>query len=646
MATLIAVELVTLLFAMRTLSSVRAFVGGEGIWSKAQKGAVLELQNYARTHDERHYLAFREYLKIPLGDHQARKEMEKPDMDMTVVTKGFLEGGVHPQDIVPMVNLIRRFHYNPYIGRAIEIWGKADDLIFKLIAISEELKAVIGHRKNVEEQQQQINRVLTKIFAIDRELTRLENQFSSTLGEGSRWLEQTLIILLFLAVVAVESTGLILTITFSRGLVRVLNELHEFALMVGGGDFSKTVQVRSADELGKLAQALNVMAADLKVLTSEKQIAEGANQVKSLFLANMSHEIRTPLNAILGFVELLKEHSLSRRDRLRFVEIIERTGHGLATIINDILDISKVEAGKLEITKSVCSLQQILNDVQAVLDLRCEEKGIRLRISRVALPDIIITDPTRYKQILLNVIGNAIKFTDQGEVTVTWEHRGSQLRCRIEDTGVGISAENIEKLFQPFSQGDLSIRKRFGGTGLGLILSRRLAQLLGGDVKLERSSPGCGSVFVVDISITEGSVEQRVSPARSSAMDGEGLSLRGRKILLVEDSVDNQLLAQHFLHKEGAKVTMVEHGQAAIEALEHGTYDVILMDMQMPVMDGYTATARLRRMGCRVPIIALTAHAMKDDLDRCLQVGCDGFLCKPYRRKDLIRAIQQNCHAG
>ncbi|MBX3021585.1 MAG: response regulator [Bdellovibrionales bacterium] len=648
MAFLIAIELFTLLFAMRTLSSLRAFVGGEGSWSKAQKAAVLELQNYAWTKEKKHYDAFHEHLSVPLGDHKARLEMKKDAMDMRVVTNGFLEGGVHPHDIQPMVDLMRRFHEVDYIKRAIEAWEAADNLMLQLVQVSQELKRLIegteGRKQTIE-----IVKILERIYLIDRELTIQENKFSSTLGEGSRWLEQTLMILLVIAVATVESTGLLLTIAFSRGLKNSLNELHAFAAGVGAGDFSKTVPVRSDDELGQLARTLNRMAADLKDLSSEKKEAEGANRIKSLFLANMSHEIRTPLNAILGFVDLLKDESLSRRDRQRFVGIIERTGTGLATIINDILDISKVEAGKLEIEKAYCSIQQILKDVEAVMSLRSSEKGIELHIESPPIPDLIVTDPTRYKQILLNLIGNAVKFTNQGEVHVSFTTDDGRLHCRIRDTGVGVAAENRDKLFQPFSQVDLSIRKQFGGTGLGLILSRRLARLLGGDVVLEESQPGRGSTFVVSIRIADAALEQRRVVTKRSSLtvvaDRSVQSLQGKRILLVEDSLDNQLLAEQYLTKEGAKVEMVGHGLAAIHELKHKVYDLVLMDMQMPVMDGYTATAQLREEGFKVPIIGITAHAMKEDLEKCLLVGCDDFLCKPYRRSDLIAMIQQHCAA-
>jgi signal transduction histidine kinase len=644
MAVLIATELFTLLFAMNILSAVRAFVGGEGLWSKAQKGAVLEIQNYARTRDEKYYQAFQEHLKVPLGDHAARLEMEKPEMDMSVVTQGFLQGQVHPQDIVPMVKLMRRFNEVSYLREAILAWEKADQQIFDIIKASEQLHQLIRQPGPEKASDEEVQALMDKILVINKEATEFENQFSATLGEASRWLESTLMILLIIAVITVESTGLLLTITFSKGLTRVLNELNAFAKKVGSGDFSKKVPVRSQDELGHLAEALNKMTEELQEMHSERQLAERSNQVKSLFLANMSHEIRTPLNAILGFADLLKDPSLPRGESKKYLEIIERTGLGLLTIINDILDISKVEAGKLEIEKAPCSPRQLATDLESMLRLRCEEKGITLTFKMIDLPQRIITDPSRVKQILINIVGNAIKFTSRGGVKVTLLTRAEKLICTVEDTGVGIPLESRHRLFQPFSQVDLSIRKQYGGTGLGLILSRRLAKLMGGDVLLKYSESGRGSVFEVSIAF-EADTTAEATTKRQRLPSGNSLSLHGKRILIAEDSLDNQLLAQQYLLKEGAEVIIANNGLEAINAMTLNSFDLVLMDMQMPVMDGYTATLELRDKGFKTPIIALTAHAMKEDLKRCLHSGCDDYICKPFRRGDLLSLIAQHCQS-
>lgn len=646
MAVLIATELFTLLFAMNTLSAMRALVGGESLWSKAQKNAILELLNYSRTHREEDYANFRKNIRIPLGDHQARIEMMKPVVDVELVKQGFIIGEIHPNDVLPVINLLMRFHSNSYIQQAIQIWGHGDDMLFELIAVADRLHQTVA-KESEDPAKAAINiaQLTAQIGLINSQVTELESQFSFVLGEASRWLEKLLMILLVIAVATVEATGLTLTILFSRNLTRVLGELHAYATQVGRGDFTGQVPVRSADELGRLAMALNKMSADLNEIAGERHMAERANQVKNLFLANMSHEIRTPLNAILGFVELLKEPSLTDKDKNRYLEVIERTGHGLATIINDILDISKVEAGKLEVEKTPTSLAQMLRDLEMLLSFRCEVKGIDLKFEvPQSLPDFILTDPTRFKQVLLNIIGNAIKFTDRGGVYVSFAARNEKLICNIRDTGVGISPEDATLLFRPFSQADLSIRKRFGGTGLGLVLSRRLARLLGGDVVLSESRLGKGTQFQVSFALEAVDPDNITSP--SIVVPPGEVSLRGKRILLVEDSLDNQLLATQFLSREGAEVEIANHGEEAISAAAKTHFDLVLMDMQMPIMDGYSATFKLRQLGLKIPIIALTAHAMKEDLQKCLSVGCTGYLSKPFRREGLIKIITRYCRAA
>lgn len=641
MALLIATELFTLLFAMNTLSAVRAFVGGEGIWSKAQKDGVLEIENYIRTGDESHYLAYQRHMQIPLGDHQARMEMAKPIMNLTSVRTGLLAGKIHPRDIDPMVRLMRRFYQISYIDSAIQYWSRGDKLISDQMEVSEKIHQVIDSRADRKTIAKELEPLVAQLSKINDDLTLIENQFSSTLGQASRWLEHLLMILLVTAVATVESTGLLLTVTFSRGLSRVLKELHSFAMDVGVGNFSKRVPVRSNDELGKLAQALNKMADDLKESTSERQVAERANKVKSLFLANMSHEIRTPLTAIIGFVDLLKEPGLSRRDHDKYLEIIDRTSNGLATIINDILDISKVEAGRLEIEMTTCSLPHLLRDIKALLSLRCEEKGIDLKFEYGEIPQYIVTDGTRLKQILINVIGNSIKFTNHGSVTATFEVTNDKLNCIVKDTGIGISSAHIDKLFKTFSQGDLSIRKKFGGTGLGLVLSKRLAQLLGGDVVLRNTLFGKGSTFEVSVAFKAATMIPLKQ--ENSAVTKTAPSLQGLHVLVVEDSLDNQLLAQQYLNREGADVNTANHGAEALSVVAQKAYDIVLMDMQMPVMDGYTATRELRKRGVTTPIIAMTAHAMREDLQKCLRAGCNAYISKPFRRESLISIIRRHC---
>ncbi|MGZ3690041.1 MAG: histidine kinase dimerization/phospho-acceptor domain-containing protein, partial [Pseudobdellovibrio sp.] len=411
LATLIVTELFTLLFAMNILSAVRAFVGGEALWSKAQKDAVHNLERYVVSSEPRFYLQFLESMKIPLGDHMARKELEKQDMSLQRVTEGFIAGGNHPDDIKPMVNLMRRFYKVDYLARAIKAWSDGDQLVKELYSLGQEVHTEV-ERGLKNRDQARIDEILDRVYLLNRELTDVETNFSTTLGEASRWMEGILTFSLIFIVITIEGAGLILTFTFSRRLTSELRELNTVAEKVGQGNFDMQVAFDSKDEVGQLAKSLNKMVINIKQLISDRQSAIHATQAKNLFLANMSHEIRTPLNAILGFSDLLRDPELSETDKKHYLDIIRRTGNNLATIINDILDLSKVEAEQLEVEKEVFSLKQMISDLELLVGIRCEEKGIQFNITSYGeIAEYIESDPIRLRQILLNIVGNAIKFT-------------------------------------------------------------------------------------------------------------------------------------------------------------------------------------------------------------------------------------------
>lgn len=293
MAVLIASELFTLLFAMEVLSSVRAFVHGEGLWSKAQKDAVYNLLRFSETFEHKYFEEYKLNLKIPLGDHEARLELMQNNPNTSLVTQKFIQGEMHSDDIPGVISLIQRFHEVSYINHALEIWAKADMLLDELMNNAEDLRSAIENNMLTRDYTS-IDRSIKNVEHLNSQLTILEKEFSYTLGEGSRWLETILRILLALAVMTIETTGLILTFSFARNLTRSLEELTGVAAEVGKGNFSKEATVRSLDELGQLAVALNRMTTDLKKNIGDRKRAESASKIKSLFLANMSHEIRTP----------------------------------------------------------------------------------------------------------------------------------------------------------------------------------------------------------------------------------------------------------------------------------------------------------------------------------------------------------------
>ena len=424
-----------------------------------------------------------------------------------------------------------------------------------------------------------------------------------------------------------------------------------------GTDTDITERKRAEEELRAYSAAME--SANRK-LEKYSQAAEAANLAKSEFLANMSHEIRTPMTAILGFTDILLEDAEgadSSSERISALRTVKRNGEYLLRLINDILDLSKIEAGKFEVERVLCDPTQVVADVGALMQVRAEAKGLPLEIEYAGgIPQTILCDPIRLRQVLINVVGNAIKFTETGRIRLVTRlvedgGRGSCLRFDAIDTGIGMTDEQISKLFSPFMQADSSITRAFGGTGLGLSISKRLAEMLGGDISVV-SSLGKGSTFSITVATgplddvpivvhpSEESQECDPEPGRS-AQQTRRLDCR---ILLAEDGPDNQRLISFLLKKAGADVTLAENGRIACEeassAQEKGRpFDVILMDMQMPVMDGYTAVRRLRDTGYTGPIVALTANAMAGDELRCREAGCDGYASKPIDQLVLIDTI-------
>jgi PAS domain S-box-containing protein len=388
--------------------------------------------------------------------------------------------------------------------------------------------------------------------------------------------------------------------------------------------------------------------------------AQAATIAKSEFLANMSHEIRTPMTAILGFADILLGELIGDGAREAALTI-KRNGEYLLELINGILDLSRIESGKLEVNRLPCEPRQMVEEIIALMKVRADAKGLPLwREFIEPLPATIVTDPTRLQQILINLIGNAIKFTEVGCVRVVARVASpvgneAQLVIEVVDTGVGIKEDHLTRLFEPFTQGDSSTIRRYGGTGLGLAISRRLAKMLGGDITVS-SRPGQGSVFRVTLpaevpgSMPETSPQPSPPPRETSLAAGPSASsqLQGR-VLLVEDGPDNQRLLAFLLKKRGVEVTLAANGEEALDIV-HATgtpdapdpFDLILMDMQMPVLDGYEATRRLREEGYRGPIIALTAHAMSHDRQKCLDAGCDDYLSKPIDRTAFFTVVAKH----
>jgi two-component system, sensor histidine kinase len=506
MAFLIAGELLTLRFAICNLSAARAFVGGESSWSKAQKNAAFSLQRFAVTKNEKDYNDFCDYLEVPKGDHRARIELLKPNPDMRVIREGFSAGHIHPEDIEPIVNLLRQFYWVIYISQAIETWAKGDAMLFQLEEAGDTYHSAIRSDDTVKAEE-----ILVRVKKLNEDLTILQDEFSYVLGEGSRWLESLVLSILTIAVLTVESIGLTLAYFISRGLSRGLSELNEAAQRIGRGDLANVIPVHSRDEIGQLADAVNTMGRLLRQSYNELETrvqertaeARSAVEARDEFLSIASHELKMPLTALFLQLQILLREvralppaaEVKRIERMSQASMLQ--SQKISALLNELLDLTRIKIGKFEIHKQKCNPTITVRSVVSQLRAQAAASGSVIELKENYEVRGFF-DEIRISQLITNLLTNAIKFGNGKPITVIVENTKGLFVLKVADHGKGIPIEQRKHIFERFERG--AADPRVSGLGLGLYISNQIVNAHGGTISVESSS-GEGSVFTVQIPI-------------------------------------------------------------------------------------------------------------------------------------------------
>lgn len=509
MATLIILELMALAFSIHTLSSVRAYVNGEALWSKGQKDAVYQLVTYVRTNDEADYEKFKAHLAVNMGDHKALVELGKPkdQRNEEIVKAGFLEGRNHPDDTQGMINLFSRFYWNYYISNAINLWIKADSMVPHFITLGEKIHNEI---QKPFRSQERINELLHEMEAMNAVVTVYEDEFSKQLGDGSRWLEKLILRILLGTAITVELTGLILAIIVSRGISQSIDAILVSTRAVAKGDFSTKAKVYSSDEIGTLANDFNAMALELEKLQNEiKEVnadlekkvemrtmeLERKNKELEQFAYVASHDLQEPLKTVSGFVGLLNKQYKGRLDENadKYLEYILQASDRMKTLIRDLLVYSRIGRA-IAFVRSDCNM--LLHEVLADMDNNIREN--KAIIHTESLP-VLYAFPTELKLLFQNLLSNAIKFRKPGvrpEISITYTHIPGFYKFAISDNGIGIDQQHRDRIFIIFQR--LHNRKDYEGSGIGLAHCKKIVELHGGEIWVE-SIPGIGSTFYFTI---------------------------------------------------------------------------------------------------------------------------------------------------
>ena len=503
MAFLIAMELVTLFFSVKTLSSVRAFVGGEGLWSKAQKDAIYNLRKYASSGNEADYDEFLYFMKVPQGDRITRMEMAKANPDVSLLRVGFIEGRNHPEDVDGMINLFERFHSISYISKAIKIWSAADSTIAEMEKTAKGLHSLILTYGKLSEGK--ADEKMNQINEINKKLTVLEDDFSFTLGEGSRWLENLILKMLLIIAITVEVSGLLITISISRNISKGINEIIRVSEEVAKGNFNVSAAVYSKDEIGRLATSFNEMifslgenikereAADIKIIKKSEEL-ERSNRELEQFAYISSHDLQEPLRTVANYVGLIQRRQKGNldKDMTDYLNFINGATERMQLLIKGLLEYSRIGNDKVA-RKIDCN--EVLADVRKDMTALIEESNCIIKSEK--LP--VINGFVELKSVFQNLISNAIKFRKKDKqllVTISAEERSKDWLFAIKDNGIGIEKNYYERIFIIFQR--LHSQREYEGTGIGLAQSKKIVELHGGKIWVE-SEINAGSAFYFTI---------------------------------------------------------------------------------------------------------------------------------------------------
>ena len=591
----IAQGLVVLLgFAGMAVSDVtRTYVAGEAQYSKAQKEAVISLMRYVQSRSDHDFAAYRAALEAPKGDYAARQALESAPADLRAAEAGFLRGKNAREDVPAMIMGFLAMRRWPPFALAVEDWRLADQQFIALERLGEQVR-------NGGSSKSENAIYLSEAERLDGSVSVFERKFSDQMGRVAR----------LVASLAYAAVGALSLAVCALG-VWVAWRVHR-------------VWVRTAEELA-----------------DARDRAEQANRAKSDFLANVSHEIRTPLNGVLGMVQIMRREE-READQSQRLDVIADAGQALLSVLDGVLDLSKIDAGRLEAELHPFDVEEIVRLATAPHGSLAEQKEVRFSVEwRPDARGIWNGDGGKLRQVLSNLLSNALKFTAQGSIVLRIAPSEAGLQFEVADTGLGIAHEKQALVFEPFTQGDASTTRRYGGTGLGLAICRQFVRLMGGELELE-SQLGVGSTFSFHLPMARGGR----SAAVAERLPEPGLeeSSKPARILAAEDNPTNQLILRALLEPFNIELTMVADGREAVEAWAGGAFDLILMDVQMPILGGADATMEIReREGSeglrRTPIIALTANVMRHQIEAYAQAGMDGHVSKPIQLSELLIAI-------